>query len=160
MGADHGDNYDIGHAGKMDAYVWDAFIKDDLIDCATLFHFLLNAEPELSKDVLRWLAEHMPLGGTLIANNHMNLASSRGIATWLSNTLLGTKHNYLSCHTVSEMFTQTGFRVAEWSGYRILPTIRGKSVFGKTIQVGSERLLSTLRLGRFGAEQVIIAERI
>lgn len=75
---------------------------------------------------------------------------------------MGADHggNYDASHAVSDMLTQAGFRVIEWSGYRILPTIKGKPVLGKTIQVGLERLLSTLKLGRFGVEQVIIAERI
>lgn len=134
--------------------------SDKQFDCVSLFRFLLNAERELCMEVLHWLAEHMPPGGILIANNHMNLASFRGVATWLSTTLLRTNHNFLSRNTVIEMLSQAGFRVVEWSGYRILPTVRGRPIFGKTVQVGLERLLRTLKFERLGSEQLIVAQRV
>ena len=129
-------------------------------DCVTLFRFLLNAERPLSMDVLHWLSEHMPSGSRLIGNNHMNLASFRGILTATSNTLRGTKHNYLSRRSTTKMLEESGFRIVRWSGYRVLPTIKGKPIFGKTVQLGLEKIARRLSLGRFGSEQIFVAEKV
>ena len=233
MGAGRGERYDAAHSDKVDAHIWDAFIKDlvsshieisaadggtryldfacgtgrvlkvgaqhyddctgidisadmlhvarqrvpganiicgdvttddlalgEMYDCVTLFRFLLNAERALSADVLRWLADHMPQGALLIGNNHMNSASIRGIVTILSNRFLSTNHNHLSRRSTTDMLQASGFRILQWSGYRVLPTIKGKPIFGKNGQLVLERVARALQLGRVGSEQVFLAERI
>lgn len=233
MGEGRGENYDASHAEKMDALVWDAFIKkfvstrieacaakggkryldfacgtgrvlkvgsqhfqdytgidisEDMLsvarkripsatflcgdvttetvasaeqyDCVTLFRFLLNAERSLSIAVLMWIADHMPAGGILIGNNHMNTWSVRGIATILSNAILRTRYNHLSRSGVTKMLEASGFRILEWSGYRVLPTVKGKPVFGRRGQLVLERAARMVRFGRAGSEQLFVAERV
>ena len=233
MGEDRGAQYDATHANKVDAHIWDAFIKDLLrerleacaaaggtryldfacgtgrvlkvgapffesatgidisedmlvvarernpeatihcgdvtsgeldvegsFDCVTLFRFLLNAEYELNIKVLEWLAAHMKPGAILIANNHMNTASFRGVATVLSNAILHTKHNQLSRRRCFEMLESSGFRLLNVYGYRVLPSFKGKPILGKSVQTTFERVLNGIGLGRLGAEQVIVAERL
>ena len=232
VGEDCGIQYDATHAGKVDSYVWDTFIKDYLdklfdtcvengannyldfacgtgrvlklgskhfrnytgidisidmlevarnrvpnariicgdvttnpslstqqYDCVSLFRFLLNAERPLCIEVLRWLAAHMPLGGRLIGNNHMNLASFRGVATLASNTFFYTARNYLSRKATIEMLEETGFRIVEWSGYRVLPTVKGKPIFGKAGQMALEQMARAFMLGRLGSEQIFVAKK-
>jgi SAM-dependent methyltransferase len=233
MGDGRGEKYDATHSEKVDAHIWDAFIKDlvsshiavsaadggtryldfacgtgrvlkigalhyddctgidisadmlhvarervpganiicgdvttedlatgEMYDCVTLFRFLLNAELALNLEVLRWLADHMPQGAILIGNNHMNSASIRGIVTMLSNQILGTNHNHLSRARTTDMLRESGFKILQWSGYRVLPTIKGKPILGKNGQLAMERVARALQLGRVGSEQVFIAERI
>ena len=129
-------------------------------DCVTLFRFLLNAERQLSLDVLVWLADHMPQGAVLIGNNHMKTLSYGGLLTALSNPLRGTKKNHLSRRETKQMLEASGFRVREWACYRVLPSVMGKPVFGRRAQLALEKLLQRLRLGRLGSELVFVAERV
>ena len=129
-------------------------------DFVTIFRFILNAERSLSMDVLAWLAQHMPAGAVLVGNNHMNRFSFRGIATLISNALFGTKLNHLSRGEVTRMLEESGFRVRKWSGYRVLPSCRGKPVFGRTVYGALERFLHTAGIGRIGSEHVFVAERV
>jgi len=110
--------------------------------------------------VLAWLAQHMPPGAILIGNNHMSTFSFRGIATVASNTVLGTKLNHLSRKQVTRMLEESGFRVREWSGYRVLPSFKGKPVLGQKAQIAAERFLNSVGLGRIGSEHVFVAERV
>jgi len=233
VSAEHGRRYDAVHENKVDALIWDAFIKglvseqaktcaatgasryldfacgtgrvlkigavyfkeslgidisNSMLEVArervptaqfiqadvtrepnvvsgdfqfvTIFRFLLNAETSLSMAVLAWLAQHMPPGAILIGNNHMSTFSFRGIATVISNTILGTKLNHLSRRQVTRMLEESGFRVKEWSGYRVLPSFKGKPVLGQKAQIALERFLHSAGLGRIGSEHVFVAERI
>ena len=232
IGEDRGQRYDETHAHKVDALIWDAFIKElvsermqqcaaaggrryldfacgtgrvlklgvphfesctgidiseDMMavarervptasfvcadvtaepdaaqgqfDFVTLFRFLLNAEEPLCLEVLDWLHSRMPPGAILVCNNHMNTFSFRGVLTVLSNGLLGTRHNHLSRRGTRDMLERTGFRVLEISGYRFWPTVKGKPVFGRKLQLALEKLARRLGLGRAGSELVFIAER-
>ena len=129
-------------------------------DFVTIFRFLLNAERPLSMAVLMGLADHMQPGAVLVGNNHMSTFSFRGIATVLSNKLLGTDLNNLSRSQVTQMLGEAGFRVRAWSGYRVLPSFKGKPLFGRKIQAALERFLHWVGLGRAGSEHVFIAERV
>lgn len=233
VGEDRGLSYDAVHANKVDALIWDVFIKDlvseqaqlcaekggrryldfacgtgrvlkvgqphfseslgidiseDMLsvardrvpdaqliladvtanpdaasgnfDFVTIFRFILNAERPLSMQVLAWLANHMEPGAVLVGNNHMSRYSFRGIATVISNALLGTKLNHLSRSEVIKMLEDSGFRVRTWSGYRVLPSFRGKPILGRRAQGALEKLLHTIGLGRLGSEHVFVAERV
>ncbi|MGI9262427.1 MAG: class I SAM-dependent DNA methyltransferase [Woeseiaceae bacterium] len=233
IGEKRGERYDATHANKVDALIWDAFIKDfvsnrlqacaadggtryldfacgtgrvlkvgsqhfdhcvgvdisdDMLavareripsaefvctdvtanqdavpgefDCVTLFRFLLNAEESLSLDILAWLAAHMRPGAILVGNVHMNTLSFRGLATLVSNGLFGTSHNHLSRRKTTQMLENSGFRIQAWSGYRILPTVMGKPIFGRKGQIVLEKFSRALGLGALGSELVFVAERI
>jgi SAM-dependent methyltransferase len=129
-------------------------------DCVSLFRFLLNAEPSLRGEVLTWLARHMPSGATLIGNNHMETWSIPGAITLASRKIFGRRRNYLSRSEVERMLADADFRVESWRGYRVLPTLMGKPLFGRAGQLAAERATSALGLGRFGAEQVFVARRL
>jgi SAM-dependent methyltransferase len=129
-------------------------------DCVTLFRFLLNAERSLSLEVLAWLADHMPPGATLIGNNHMNTVSFRGVSSVVANAVLRSSHNHLSRRGTAKMLEESGFKICEWSGYRILPTVMGKPIFGRNGQIALEKFSRALQLGAIGSELVFVAERI
>ena len=129
-------------------------------DFVTIFRFILNAERPLSMQVLAWLAEHMQPGAVLVGNNHMSRYSFRGIATVISNALLGTKLNHLSRSEVIQMLEESGFRVRRWTGYRVLPSFRGKPLLGRRVQGALERFLHAVGIGRLGSEHVFVAERV
>lgn len=233
VGEDRGLQYDATHANKVDALIWDTFIKgivaseaqacadrggrryldfacgtgrvlkigqpffpdslgidisDDMLavardrvpdakficadvthdpdvasgpfDYVSIFRFILNAERSLSMQVLGWLASNMEPGAVLVGNNHMSRYSFRGIATVLSNALLGTRLNHLSRGEVTRMLEESGFKVRKWSGYRVLPSFRGKPVLGRTLQRALEKILHAIGLGRLGSEHVFVAERV
>lgn len=233
VGEDRGLRYDAVHANKVDALIWDTFIKDlvgkqaelsaeaggrryldfacgtgrvlkvgqphfeeslgvdisddmlavarervpeaqlvladvtqdpDVVsgnfDFVTIFRFILNAERPLSMAVLAWLAEHMQPGAILVGNNHMSRYSFRGIATVISNALFSTKLNHLSRSEVTQMLEESGFKVRKWSGYRVLPSFRGKPLLGRKIQGALERFLHAVGIGRAGSEHVFVAERM
>jgi len=131
-----------------------------MFDCVTMFRFLLNAEPELRRSVLKWLAAHMHPGAALIGNNHMCSASVGGLLTHLARTFSGSSKNVLSRKEVESLLVQAGFRIEAWHGFRVLPSLRGKPALGWWLQRRLERVALTLGLGRFGVEQVFVARRI
>ena len=116
--------------------------------------------PQAPPTVDAWLAEHMPSGAILVGNNHMNTFSFRGVATVISNAIFRTKLNHLSRGEATRMLEESGFKVKEWYGYRVLPSFKGKPILGRKVQVALERFLHSVGLGRFGSEHVLIAERI
>lgn len=133
---------------------------DDQFDCVTLFRFLLNAERELSAAALAWLSAHMPAGALLIGNNHMQSASFRGAMTILANRMQGSGHNHMSKRQVRELLETNGFRIRHWTGFRVLPTWKGKALLGSGLQGSLEDLLSRTPLQRVGSEQLFVAERV
>lgn len=128
-------------------------------DCVTLFRFILNAEPELRKEVLCWLYEHMEDDGVLIFNNHMNLYSVRGLITWISRLFGNKKVNYLTTKQVTDDLTSAGFTITSCKNFWVLPTINGKAILGMKLQTIIERFLFKLGFGCFGSEQVFIARK-
>lgn len=129
-------------------------------DCVTLFRFLLNAEEELRENVLSWLSKHMPSGALLIGDTHQHSLSPMGIVTIIARRLGRKDLNVLSRSKAQETLERHGFKVIRWSGYRVLPSINGRAIFGTAIQLRGEQLLQGLKLGYFGSEQVFIAKRV
>jgi SAM-dependent methyltransferase len=136
-----------------------AALADEFFDCVTLFRFILNAEPTLRREVLQWLASHMRPGALLIGNNHMETLSFSGVLTLTARTLWGSQRNHLSRQATEKMLHEAGFEVEEWHGYRVLPSLMGRPVLGRSLQLRAERLAQSLGLGRCGVEQVFIARR-
>lgn len=128
-------------------------------DCVTLFRFIRNAEPELRTSVLRWLHEHMNEGGLLIVNNHGNSRSTQSLLARLAFWLPKEAKNQLSKNETFELLENCGFKIEEWKGFKIIPTIFGRSILGDTIQIKLEMLLRTLGMESFGEELVIFARK-
>ena len=128
-------------------------------DCVTMFRFLKNAEPELREEVLRWLYSHMPKGATLIVNNHGNSSSLQGLVTRLAFWLPDELKNLLSRRETQKLLKNAGFDVVSCEGFRILPSLFGRPVFGRWLQSKLERFCRQLNLGRFGGELVFVAIR-
>jgi len=135
-------------------------VVNETFDCVTLFRFLLNAEPDLRLDVLRWLSDHMERDAQLIGNIHMNTFSIAGLLSIGGKQLLRRDVNYLSRSQLVSMLSATGFRVDEWKGFRILPTFIGRPPLGRQIHTFAERLGHSAGLGRFGVEQVFVARKM
>jgi len=134
---------------------------DDIgeFDVVTMFRFLLNAEPALRAEVLDWLARRMRPGAVLIGNNHMETSSLSGIMTVAAKALISRNRNHLSRGEIDSMLKTAGFRVERWAGFRILPTVMGKPVLGRTLQLAAERVAVRLGLGRYGVEHLFVAIR-
>lgn len=149
---------------EADFYCVDVTRKKDLdfgkFDCVTMFRFLLNAEPELCREVLEWIAAHMEPGATLVVNNHGHAASAFGLVQKLAFWIPRSERKYLSRKDVFRMLEGAGFFVESCDGYRILPSIGGRPVFGRRLQASLEKLSLGLGLGRFGSELVIVAKRV
>ncbi|NII11441.1 class I SAM-dependent methyltransferase [Oleiagrimonas sp. C23AA] len=128
-------------------------------DCVSMFRFILNAEPELRRDALKWIADHMNRGATLIVNNHRNSASISGFFSRLAFWLPKDAKNILSRREMVEILRVAGFSLVRCEGFRILPSIFGRPLFGRKLQVRGERLCRRMGLGRFGAELVMVAMR-
>ena len=131
----------------------------DEFDCATLFRFVLNAEPELSEEVLSWIAAHMKPGGLLIVNNHRHTASLGGLIARSRKPNDRLELNVLSRAKTVSMLESAGFKVEQCKGFRILPSIHGRPILGGWIQLQTERVLQALGLGHFGTELVFTARR-
>lgn len=128
-------------------------------DCVTLFRFLLNAEAPLRREVLGWLSDHMQRGALLIGNLHMYTYSVSGLATVLARAVSARSVNHDSRRQIELILNEAGFKVKEWRGYRVLPTLRGQAPFGNRMQVLGERALTSFGLGRFGCEHLFVAVR-
>jgi hypothetical protein len=125
-----------------------------------MFRFLRNAEPELRKEVLSWIHNHMLSGATLIVNNHGHTASLGGLVAKLAFWLPADKRNLLSQKETYKLLQDTGFSVVSCSGYQILPSLFGRPLFGHYLQARLERCAQKLGLGRFGYELVFITKKI
>ncbi|EZH81607.1 SAM-dependent methlyltransferase [Ectopseudomonas composti] len=128
-------------------------------DCVTMFRFLRNAEPELRRDVLHWLAKHMNKNALLVVNNHGNTTSMLGFIQKLAFWLPDDERNLLSRQQTFDLLTEAGFSVESWDGYRILPSLFGRPILGRRLQTWAERSCRRLGLARFGGELVIVARR-
>lgn len=128
-------------------------------DCVTLFRFILNAEDDLRMSVLHWISEHTVKGGTLILNNHRNSASIKSFLTWLAFWQPPSARHRLSRKQVEEMLDEAGFLVERCEGFSILPSVLGRPIFGRKLQIKIEKFLLRLGLGRFGSELVVVARK-
>lgn len=128
-------------------------------DCVTMFRFLRNAEPELRSAVLDWLFSHMQPGGTLVVNNHGNSSSLRCLVARLAFWLPDEARNQISRDETYAMLERAGFSVVSCQGFQILPSVFGRPVLGRWLQIKAERLCRKLGLERFGGELVVVARR-
>ncbi len=128
-------------------------------DCVTLFRFILNAEPELRTTVLSWIARHTETGGILIVNNHRNAVSFSGLLSKAAFWQPNDARNVLSRRQMVRMLHNAGFSVVRCEGFRILPSLFGRPVLGRWLQMKAERLCKRVGLGGFGAEQIVVATR-
>lgn len=128
-------------------------------DCVTMFRFLRNAEPELRRGVLHWLAKHMEKNAVLVVNNHGNTTSVLGFIQKLAFWLPDEERNLLSRQQTFDLLAEAGFSVESWDGYRILPSVFGRPILGRRLQARAERFCRRLGLARFGGELVIVARR-
>ncbi len=128
-------------------------------DCITLFRFVLNAEPELRKEILHWLFCHIEDDGVLIFNNHMNLYSFRGLITWLARCFGNKQVNYLTKKQITHDLRLTGFTIVSCKGFWLLPTVNGKPILGTKLQTWLEKRLIKIGFGFLGAEQVYVVKK-
>lgn len=134
-------------------------LVQDQFDSATIFRFFANAEPELREDVSAWLAAHLQSGAVLIGNTHSHTWSWSGTLNWLARVLLKKGARTLSRRSLTKLLEKHGFTVKRWEGYRILPTIAGRPVLGRRLQIAGDALLRRMRLGFFGSDQLFLATR-
>lgn len=128
-------------------------------DCVTLFRFIRNAEPELRVSVLTWLHQHMNDDGLLIVNNHGNSTSTQSLIARLAFWLPQEAKNQLSRSETFLLLESCGFMVEQWKGFRIIPTVFGRPIFGEKIQIKLEVFLRSIGMERFGGELVIFARK-
>lgn len=128
-------------------------------DCITLFRFIRNAEPELRVSVLNWLHEHMNDDGLLIVNNHGNSTSTQSLVARLAFWLPKEARNQLSRDETFSILESCGFEIEEWKGFRIIPTIYGRPIFGEKLQIKLEILMRKIGMERFGGELLIFARK-
>lgn len=133
---------------------------EGVFDCVTMFRFLLNAESDLRKLAMKWIGEHVPKGGYLIGNIHLQTMSISGLLA-RGAYVMGRKHvSHLGRKQTEELLANAGFRVESWQGYRVLPTVKGRAILGNTMQIAAERLCRVVGLGRLGADHVFIARKV
>lgn len=137
----------------------DSLAAQSDFQCVTMFRFILNAEPELRQEALKWVANHMSSGATLIINNHRNSFSAHGLIARISRPRENRERNVLSRSETVHLLDAAGFSVESCEGYRILPTIHGRPLLGRWVQLQGERLCRSIGMARFGAELVFVARR-
>lgn len=137
----------------------DPHAVEGTFDCVTLFRFLLNAEPDLRTDVLNWLASKMKPGALLVVNNHRSSRSIGGVLARFAKPDGRRELNTLSRELTEELLASTGFIVESCSGFRVLPSIHGRPLIHRWLQLQGERLCKAAGLGRAGSELVFTARR-
>lgn len=128
-------------------------------DCVTIFRFLLNAESSLRRQALSWLSKHVEPGGYLVGNVHLHSLIVAGMLAMTSHRFFGRSVSYLSRKETETLLEKAGFKVEEWRGYRILPTLMGRSLLGDSVQLKGEKLCKKLGLGVIGSDQMFVARR-
>lgn len=137
----------------------DPHAVEGTFDCVTLFRFLLNAEPDLRISVLNWLASKMKPGALLIVNNHRSSRSIGGLLARLAKPDGRRELNTLSKEGTEELLARAGFIVESCSGFRVLPSIHGRPIIHRWLQLQGERLCKAIGMGRAGSELVFTARR-
>lgn len=128
-------------------------------DCISAFRFFLNAEEALRQEVLERLSQLTHPGSVLIGNTHMNPVSLGGAVSFLARTLFSRQANMLSRSELEHKLAAHGFQVEQWFGFRVTPTIAGKTVIPQRIQIEIDRALGRTPISFFGAEQMFIARK-
>lgn len=108
-------------------------LLDSTFDAITMFRFILNAGPEISRNVLLTLRKHInPHHGILIANVHGNSWSARHIAIARHKRNLkinpGTQKSSLMLEEMSppqmmRLLTSTGFETIRSYGFGLFPGV-------------------------------------
>jgi SAM-dependent methyltransferase len=128
-------------------------------DSATVFRFFANAEPELREEIAAWLAAHVRAGGVLIGNTHSHSWSWSGGLNYWGHLLLRRGARTLSRAQMSSLLDRHGFAVQRWEGFRIMPTISGRPVLGRRLQIALDKVARRLGMGFFGSDQLFWAVR-
>lgn len=142
---------------------------DDLsgpFDLITAFRFVLNAEPDLRRAVLRRLAGLLRDDrSALVFNNHINLWSYK-VATWPKQRLGPASRrgpylpNFLTDRAVRRLARECGLTVETVYGIGYLSR-RALSLVGYESLLAAERRLAQFRpLNRFGVDQIYVARRM
>lgn len=134
-------------------------LVEGMFDSATVFRFFANAEPALRENVAAWLAAHMKSGAVLIGNTHSHTWSWSGGLNFWGYKLFGRGARTLSRAEMADLLYRYGFAVQEWRGYRIMPTVGGRPVLGRRLQVAVDRLARSVGLEFFGSDQLFVAVR-
>jgi len=137
----------------------EAELVEGMFDSATIFRFFANAEPALREDVASWLAAHLKSGAVLIGNTHSHTWSWSGGLNFLAHLLLRRGGRTLSRAELTILLDRHGFTVQRWQGYRIMPTVGGRPMLGRRLQIAVDSLLRKLHLGFLGSDQLFMAVR-
>ncbi len=134
-------------------------LVSEQFDSGTIFRFFANAEPALREEVAAWLAAHMRPGAILIGNTHSHSWSWSGGLNFWGNLLFRRGARTLSRAEMTRLLERHGFSVLRWEGFRIMPTIGGRAVLGRRLQIVLDELLRRLGLGFWGSDQLFMAVR-
>jgi hypothetical protein len=127
----------------------------------SMFRFLLNAQPELRENALRWVRSVMEPDGFLIVNNHMNTWSAAGLVTWLARRLMRRPLNHLNDRQTVALLKRCGFEVVHSYGFRMLPSWRGKPVLPSRLLLRLEQSLSGWQpLQRFAKDRIYVCRPV
>ena len=97
-------------------------LRDGSVAAATLFRFLLNAEPPLRRATLSEIRRCLVPGGTLIANVHVARSSPLGLAYRIARRVRRYRMlNTLAPDEAAGELRQAGFRVEEVIPYGLMP---------------------------------------
>ena len=128
------------------------------VDLVTTFRFLLNAEPSLRVDALRWIRSVLGPGGYLVANFHLNPLSLRGRylrLRWRGQPVIPM----LSPAEARSLLAAAGFTTVACYGYEYLPYRRdGESLVAPRLRQRLEgALLDRPRLAGVGGAFIMAA---
>jgi len=120
--------------------------KFRVISC---FRFILNAEPELVQNALKWLRSSIEEDGVLVVNNHNNRWSASGLMSQLS-TALGRQATraVLSDREMRKILRGHGFRVEKTYGFGIMPVYRNRIMAKPAVLLCIENFLGKIPLLR------------
>lgn len=125
-------------------------------DVVTLFRFILNAEDTLRGNMLNAINSLMETGGSFVVNNHNNPVSPVNLKLHILRMKGRDKTTKtLSHNDMKKLLATHGFAVRKTFGVHIIPTWKGKPLFGKIATPLLEEFLVSLPIVKLLARNII-----
>lgn len=127
-------------------------------DLVTAFRFFPNAEPELRRDAISALTDHLRPGGRLVFNNHRSLSSLRHRLVRLL-TLGRRGHGGMSPDEVTELISEAGLEIETVSHAGVVPEYEWLLLRPRWIIEWLERLATRLPLARVAENLIYVCRK-
>ena len=139
----------VRRSSLMVGTIRDARLADERYELITAFRFFLNAEPQLRKATMAFLASHLRNSTSrLVFNVQGNKHSVRHLSI-AARSLLGEAHNEMSLGDVAQLVDGAGLEIDSWYGFGIAPAFLYRTMLRPMAKSADGAATRWPSLGRF-----------